>query len=117
MDSRTVIAALLDLNLLTTGQLSSLRQGSQWKHTNGNEYTVIAIANYESMNSEYPPQIVYVGRNGRWWTKPIINFLEKMTPIPYYARTPQPSSEGESIRDSGNSPKAESNAERSPVRA
>ena len=52
-----------------------------YQHLNGNIYTVIAIANQQSLRPEYPPTVVYKGSNGLVWAKPLANFIRKMTRI------------------------------------
>lgn len=50
-----------------------------YKHHNGNEYVVIAIANEQSTRPEYPVTVIYQGRlNKAIWAKPLDNFQEKM---------------------------------------
>ena len=57
------------------------KDGYVYQHINGNVYTVIAIANKDSKRKEYPPTVVYQGHNGLVWTKPVTNFISKMTRI------------------------------------
>lgn len=52
-----------------------------YQHVNGNVYTIIAIANEDSLRPEYPPTVVYQGHNGKVWAKPLTNFIAKMTRI------------------------------------
>lgn len=53
--------------------------GDTWKHHNGNEYEILLLTNQYSNRPEYPPTVVYQGPNGKVWSKPLLNFLEKMT--------------------------------------
>ena len=55
---------------------------SFWQHKNGNIYVVIGLANEHSRNLEkYPVTVIYENpHSGTIWTKPLDNFLEKMTP-------------------------------------
>lgn len=55
--------------------------GYVYQHINGNVYTIIAIANESSKRIEYPPTVVYQGKNGLVWAKPLTNFINKMTRI------------------------------------
>lgn len=55
--------------------------GSKYQHINGNIYTVIALANANSMREDYPPTVVYQGANGLTWAKPLSKFINKMTLI------------------------------------
>lgn len=54
---------------------------SRWKHHNGNEYRVVMLANLDSMRAEYPPTVVYVGANGKVWSRPVARWHSSMTPI------------------------------------
>lgn len=55
----------------------------RYRHPDGNEYVVIAIANEHSENEEkHPPTVVYQGDNGRVWGTPLQEFVRKMTPVP-----------------------------------
>lgn len=67
---------------LDTGKGMPKVQG-RYRHPNGAEYVVIAIANEHSdREDEYPPAVVYQGDNGRVWTKPLKDFIRKMTLVP-----------------------------------
>lgn len=44
--------------------------GSWWKHHNGNKYKVLYIAN-ELDSEKYPKTVVYIGTNGKIWTRPL----------------------------------------------
>jgi len=55
--------------------------GSQWRHHSGRFYTVLGIANIENQDINYPPMIIYVGKNGNLWTKFISNFYATMKEI------------------------------------
>lgn len=53
--------------------------GSQWQWRESDRiYTVIAIANRDSTNLVYPVTVLYLGRNGKLWAKPIDTFLKTM---------------------------------------
>lgn len=56
--------------------------GSQWEHHNGNLYEVLGIANEFSARPEYPPTVVYRGKNGRLWARPASEWARSMTPLP-----------------------------------
>lgn len=43
-------------------------EGSTWRHTNGNLYTVLYLAN-ELDTPQYPLTVVYRGENGKVWTR------------------------------------------------
>jgi len=57
--------------------------GSKWKHHNGNEYIVYDITNEHAepeRREEYPVTVSYIGSNGKKWSKPLDNFLDRMRP-------------------------------------
>jgi len=56
--------------------------GSKWRHTNGNLYEVLHIANLhadDTRRHEYPIIVVYQGEDGRIWAKPLEGFLASRT--------------------------------------
>lgn len=53
----------------------------RYRHLNGNEYTVIMLANLDSARPEYPITIVYQGSDGRVWAKDLNNFYKKMSRV------------------------------------
>lgn len=55
--------------------------GEVFQHINGNIYTVLAIANENSIRPEYPPSVVYKGPNDKVWVKSMDNFMYKMNRI------------------------------------
>lgn len=52
--------------------------GQVWRHHNGNTYTVLTVANADSIRDEYQPTVVYIGTNGKTWAKPLANWHIKM---------------------------------------
>lgn len=53
---------------------------SRWRHSNGNTYTVILIANEYSENQDrYPTTVVYRDYDGRTWSKPLSDWYRSMT--------------------------------------
>lgn len=52
--------------------------GDTYKHHNGNEYTVLQIANTHAESEDYPITVVYQGKNGKVWSKTLDNFNNKM---------------------------------------
>lgn len=56
--------------------------GSWWTHKNGSRYQVKAIANTASTNDKYPVTVVYQGAYGHWWTRPLSEWYDSMTPLP-----------------------------------
>ena len=53
---------------------------SKWKHYNGVKYKVIAIANEES-NEKYPITVVYKGKNGKIWSRPLTDWYRSFKQI------------------------------------
>lgn len=53
---------------------------SKWKHLNWNEYEVIAIANEEN-TERYPITVVYKGKNGKIWSRPLRDWYRSFTEI------------------------------------
>ncbi len=59
--------------------MDSLAKGSIWSHTNGNEYTVLLMANEYSENQDkYPTTVVYQGKNKRIWSRPLSDWHRSM---------------------------------------
>ncbi len=53
---------------------------SRWRHSNGNIYAVILIANEHSENQDrYPTTVVYRDYDGRTWSKPLSDWHRSMT--------------------------------------
>lgn len=56
--------------------------GSKWRHSNGNEYEVVALANENTERpDEYPVTVVYEGRNGRIWSRRLSDWHRSMSPV------------------------------------
>ena len=52
---------------------------SIWRHHSGRCYTIIILANEHSTDlDKFPVYPVYQGSNGRVWTRPVKDFMEKM---------------------------------------
>ena len=53
---------------------------SRWRHSNGNIYAVVLIANEYSENQDrYPTTVVYRGYNGKTWSRPLSDWHRSMT--------------------------------------
>lgn len=53
---------------------------SRWRHSNGNIYAVVLIANEHSENQDrYPTMVVYRDYDGRTWSKPLSDWHRSMT--------------------------------------
>lgn len=53
--------------------------GTWWQHQNGHVYHVVAVTNTTHAHPDHPPQVVYRGEFGRWWSRPLSTWHEKMT--------------------------------------
>jgi len=63
-----------------TPDVNDLETGSMWRHRNGNDYVVIAVANLHADDPErYPKLVVYADEEERLWAKPVARFLSGMT--------------------------------------
>lgn len=56
-------------------------KGDSYRHTNGNIYKIILIANKHSKNAKYPITVIYTGTNNRIWAKSLSNFTYTMTQV------------------------------------
>lgn len=59
-------------------------EGKQFKHTNGNVYTVIAIANEYSTRErqeKYPITVFYMCQNGKLWARSLKDWNKSFTEI------------------------------------
>lgn len=53
--------------------------GGKYRHNNGYTYVVLFFTNVDSSKEEYPPSVVYVGENGKFWSRPIADWFRSMT--------------------------------------
>ena len=53
---------------------------SKWRHSNGIKYKIIAIAN-ETNTEKYPLTVVYKGKNGKIWSRPLSDWYRSFTEI------------------------------------
>jgi hypothetical protein len=53
---------------------------SKWRHTNGIKYKVILITN-EADTEKYPLTVVYKGKNGKIWSRPLSDWYRSFTEI------------------------------------
>lgn len=54
--------------------------GTDWRHRNGNRYTVVVLANTHTEDPDrYPVTVVYRGENGRMWARPLSDWHRSMT--------------------------------------
>lgn len=59
---------------ITTGEL--------WQHHSGRVYEVIGFANlYTEKPDKHPVHVLYLGQNGRLWTRPLTEFRQKFWPL------------------------------------
>lgn len=59
--------------------MSKVENETIYRNHDGNEYEVILITNRNSDSEKYPITVVYKGWNGEVWSKPMDDFLQKMT--------------------------------------
>lgn len=50
-----------------------------WRHTNGNKYKVLQLANTDSDNQRYPLLVIYQGENGKLWARRADEWHRSMT--------------------------------------
>lgn len=63
--------------------MNTPKPGQRWIHQNGNSYEVVMIANADSDRPEYPATVVYRGEDWKVWSKPLDDFMAKMSiPVP-----------------------------------
>jgi predicted alpha/beta hydrolase len=56
------------------------RPTSEWQHSNGVLYVVLCIANeFTEQPDRYPQTVVYMGLNGRVWSRPATDWHRSMT--------------------------------------
>jgi hypothetical protein len=56
------------------------RPTSKWHHSNGAVYVVLCIANeFTEQPDRYPQTVVYMGLNGRVWSRPATDWHRSMT--------------------------------------
>jgi len=56
--------------------------GKQFKHRNGNIYTILLLTNTDSTPErlkDYPIDVVYIGQNGKIWSRPLIHWDRSFT--------------------------------------
>lgn len=54
--------------------------GSVWVHSNGIRYTVLFLTNLDTQYpTSYPVTVVYVGPNGKLWSRPLHSWHRSMT--------------------------------------
>ena len=69
-------------NFGSTIPQQEVKTNSVWKHTNGNLYIVLVIANEkadESRIQQYPVTVVYGGENGNVWSRPLTEWHRSMS--------------------------------------
>lgn len=62
--------------------IRQLEIGSNWRHSNGNEYTIKFFTNVNSTDIErYPPTVVYQGNNELLWSRPVNDWHRSFVPL------------------------------------
>lgn len=55
--------------------------GSVWRHHSGRLYTVLMLTNENSDRQDrFPTTVCYQGQNGHRWSRPLVEFTDKMEP-------------------------------------
>lgn len=58
-----------------------LKAGIEWLHkSTGNLYEVVTVANLNSTKPDFVATVVYRGRDGAVWSRPVSEFIEKFQP-------------------------------------
>ena len=58
--------------------MSAPKPGTTWTHTNGcGPYVVVAVT---EERPGHPSHVIYQGRNGKWWVRPVSEWAAKMVP-------------------------------------
>lgn len=60
--------------------------GKQFKHKNGNIYTVTELTNTEAeleRQKDHPINVIYMGQNGHKWSRPLSDWDRSFTSIGY----------------------------------
>ena len=47
----------------------------------GNTYTVLAVTNTAHLSEKYPPQVIYQGDNGHFWSKDLEQWPGSLIPL------------------------------------
>lgn len=55
---------------------------STWRHKNGNLYRVLCVTNIAQRREDHPPDVVYQGRNGNIFSRPLADWDRSFTPDP-----------------------------------
>ena len=58
----------------------SPQPGQPWVHRNGKKYTVLLLTNLDSDRTEYTPQVVYQGDNGKIWSRALSDWHRSFNP-------------------------------------
>jgi len=53
-------------------------QGKQYKHTNGNIYTILFLTNI-NFTKDHPIDVVYIGQNGKIWSRRLTDWHRSFT--------------------------------------
>lgn len=61
---------------------SELKAGVEWKHEDGEIYTVVTVSNLNSTRPDFTPTVVFRGPDGAVWSRPVSEFVAKCEPLP-----------------------------------
>jgi len=59
--------------------LQDVASGSKWVHRNGLVYTVLFLTNIDTQHPHHAITVVYVGPNGKLWSRPLDDWYRSMT--------------------------------------
>jgi hypothetical protein len=62
--------------------MEEVKPNTYWLHKNGNLYSVLMITNQDSTREEYPVTVVYIGLNGKVWSRPLSDWHRSFTKLP-----------------------------------
>ena len=59
-------------------QAFTVEAGQFWQHKNGNVYKVLFLTNTSNLSELHPVQVIYEGRNGNKWSRPLSEWHKSM---------------------------------------
>jgi hypothetical protein len=74
------------LQMTTNDKVLVPQVGEHWQHKNGGVYTVLHVTNTAVVREGHTPDVVYQGRNGNVWSRPLSDWHRSFT----LAAAPQP---------------------------
>lgn len=81
LSGRSLQSSQLDMVAFDESTPEVPAPNSEWVHKNGNIYNVITVANLSAdRKEEYPATVVYVGADGKVWSRPLTAWHGSMKP-------------------------------------